>query len=142
MFALWPQNKQIVNLRIEIMKQTKMRLVVALGVMLLLGGAVVIPQMRSSETLFTKNVEAISSGESFWNTWLWYKVWTDCTVHKVEWITVSSGELKYDLNTVKYGNVNYSGTPYKNVTTQEYSEPGRKSYCYDGRQLCASDDCR
>ena len=124
------------------MKQTKMRLVVALGVMLLLGTAVAIPQLRSSETLLTRNVEAISSGESFWNTWLWHKVWTDCTVHKVEWITISSGELKYDLNTVKYGNVNYSGTPYKNVTTQEYSEPGRKSYCYDGRQLCASDDCR
>lgn len=118
------------------------RAIGALGAVALLGVAVAIPQLRGADAIFSQNVEAISAGESFWNTFLWHKVWTECKVEKTRQTTVSSGTLNYGLSTIKYGNLNYSGTPYSSTTTTVTYENGRKSYCYDGRSLCASNDCR
>lgn len=113
-----------------------------LGVMSLLGVAVAVPQICGSNAIFSQNVEAISAGESFWNTLLWHKMWTECKVEKTRQTTVSTGTLNYGFSAAKYGNLNYSGTPYSSTTTTITYENGRKSYCYDGMSLCSSNDCR
>ncbi|MBE6333661.1 MAG: hypothetical protein E7071_02415 [Bacteroidales bacterium] len=124
------------------MKRLKMKVGATLVMMFLVGIAVAIPRIESNGGIFSENVEAISSGESFWNTFLWHKMWTECKVEKTRQTTVSSGTLNYNFNTIKYGTVGYTGTPYSSTTTTVTYENGRKSYCYDGRSLCASNDCR
>ena len=124
------------------MRKIRTTLSIVLGVILLGGGAIGVEQMVNDSQLFSKNVEAITNGESFWNTLLWRKVWVDCKVEKTNQTIVTSGNVTYGVNAGKYGNIGYNGTPYYSTTTSTTYEAGRKSYCYDGTSLCASNNCR
>ncbi len=92
------------------------------------------------EMLLSQNVEAISSGEGWFNNILWQEEWWNCTFSYYTIITTSGTyQLTGSYDEVKaYCNANFSSYSMSSGKEQK----GQKKYCKGGKTLCWSRDCR